>query len=150
MGGDGQDFGREALDTLNQQMENLRGRIVVIVAGYPDRMEEFLAANPGLASRFTERVEFPDYSGAELLEILRGMATAEGYYLTPQAEQRARTWFDAERSARPGSFGNGRAARKLLGAMEARLGARLATTADEASEIDLSTFQAQDVPDVRR
>jgi SpoVK/Ycf46/Vps4 family AAA+-type ATPase len=150
VGGDGQDFGREALDTLNQQMENLRGRIVVIAAGYPDRMEEFLAANPGLASRFNERVEFPDYSGAELLEILRGMATAEGYHLTPEAEQLARAWFEAERSARPGSFGNGRAARKLLSAMEARLGARLATTADDAGESDLSTFQAQDVPDVRR
>lgn len=150
VGGDGQDFGREALDTLNQQMENLRGRIAVIAAGYPDRMEEFLAANPGLASRFTARVEFPDYSGAELLEILHSMAVAEGYQLTSDAEQRAGAWLAAERSARPGSFGNGRAARKLLSTMEARLGARLAALGDEVDDIELSTFRGEDVPDARR
>jgi SpoVK/Ycf46/Vps4 family AAA+-type ATPase len=150
VGGDGQDFGREALDTLNQEMENRRGRIAVIAAGYPDRMEAFLAANAGLASRFTARVEFPDYSGAELLEILRSMAAAEGYRITPEAEQRAGAWLAAERSARPDSFGNGRAARKLLSTMEARLGARLAALDDDGSDIDLSTFHGEDVPDARR
>ena len=77
-----------------------------------------------MASRFTERVEFPDYSGAELVEILRAMAAREEYHITPEAEKKALAWFEAERRAKPGSFGNGRAARGLLGSMEARLGAR--------------------------
>jgi SpoVK/Ycf46/Vps4 family AAA+-type ATPase len=146
---DGNDFGREAIDALNQQMENLRGRIAVIAAGYPGPMEEFLAANPGLASRFTVRVEFPDYSSGELLEILDAMAAREGYRLTARAERRALAWFDAERAARPGSFGNGRAARGLLEVMEANLGDRT-LLADDADDGMLSTFHAEDVPDARR
>jgi SpoVK/Ycf46/Vps4 family AAA+-type ATPase len=148
-GGSGSDFGKEAIDTLVQQMENLRGRIAVIAAGYPGPMEEFLATNPGLASRFTVQVEFPDYSGAELLEILQAMAAREEYQLTPAAEKKALAWFEAERHARPGSFGNGRAARGLLEYMEARLGARLAATPD-ADDAELSTFREEDVPDATR
>ena len=58
-------------------------------------MEEFLATNPGLASRFTVRVEFPDYSGAELLQILLSMAAREEYQLTQAAEKKALAWFEA-------------------------------------------------------
>lgn len=148
-GGGGRDFGTEAIDTLVQQMENLRTRISVIAAGYPGPMEKFLAANPGLASRFTVRVEFPDYSDGELLDILTAMAATEGYRLTDGARHKALAWFRAERAARPDSFGNGRAARGLLGAMEANLGERL-LTADEADTEELNTFRAEDVPDDRR
>jgi SpoVK/Ycf46/Vps4 family AAA+-type ATPase len=148
-GGSGNDFGKEAIDTLVQQMENLRGRITVIAAGYPAPMEEFLTTNPGLASRFTVRVEFPDYSGAELLEILRSMAAREEYQLTPGAEKNAMAWFEAARHAKPGSFGNGRAARGLLELMEARLGARMSATL-EADDAELSTFREEDVPDAAR
>ena len=145
-GGSGNDFGKEAIDTLVQQMENLRGRIAVIAAGYPAPMEEFLATNPGLASRFTVRVEFPDYSGAELLEILLSMAAREEYQLTQAAEKKALAWFEAAWRAKPGSFGNGRAARGLLELMEARLGARM-SAAPEADDDELSTFREEDVPD---
>ncbi len=148
-GDDGRDFGQEAIDTLNQEMENRRGRLCVIAAGYPDPMQRFLAANPGLASRFTVRVEFPDYSGPELLDILRAMAAHEEYRLTPEAEVKALAWFEARRAADPGGFGNGRAARGLLGEMEARLSDRVATT-DVADDDELSIFTAEDVPDVRR
>jgi SpoVK/Ycf46/Vps4 family AAA+-type ATPase len=147
-GRDGADFGREAIDVINQQMENLRGRIAVIAAGYPGPMADFLAANPGLASRFTVRVEFPDYSGAELLQILTAMAAKEGYRLTPDAERRALAWFEAARAANPGGFGNGRAARGLLETMEQSLGARTLLM-DDADDATLSTFTAEDVPDVR-
>ncbi len=146
-GGASNDFGKEAIDTLVQQMENLRGRLAVIAAGYPEPMEEFLTTNPGLGSRFTERVEFPDYSGAELVEILRAMAAREEYQITPEAEKKALAWFEAERRAKPGSFGNGRAVRGLLGSMEARLGARLMAVPD-ADDTELSTFREEDVPDV--
>jgi len=141
--GDSRDFGQEAIDTLNQDMENLRGRLVVIAAGYPRQMDEFLVSNPGLESRFTVRVDFPDYSDSELLEILLAMATKDEYVIAPAARDRALTWFAAQRAARLDAFGNGRAARGLLAEMEARLGARVA--ADQDAD-DLSTFQAQDVP----
>ena len=147
VGGAGNDFGKEAIDALVQQMENLRGRISVIAAGYPGPMEEFLTTNPGLASRFTVRVEFPDYSGAELVEILRAMAAREEYQITPEAEKKALAWFEAEQRASPGSFGNGRAARGLLELMEARLGARVMAMPD-ADDDELSTFGEEDVPDV--
>src|SRR6185437_1269010 len=146
---DGNDFGREAIDALNQQMENLRGRIAVIAAGYPGPMAEFLDANPGLASRFTVRVDFPDYSGGELLQILDAMAAKEGYRLTPEAEAKAVAWLEAQRAARPDGFGNGRAARGLLETLEASLGARTLLM-DDADDETLSLFTAQDVPDVRR
>jgi SpoVK/Ycf46/Vps4 family AAA+-type ATPase len=142
-GDDGRDFGHEAIETLIQDMENHRGRLAVIAAGYPDRMAGFLAANPGLESRFTHRVNFPDYSDAELLDILRSMAGAEDYVLTPGAAERARAWLAAQRAARPGAFGNGRAVRGLLAEMEARLGARIGDDPDA----DVSTFDAADVPD---
>jgi SpoVK/Ycf46/Vps4 family AAA+-type ATPase len=148
-GDDGRDFGQEAIDTLNQEMENRRGRLCVIAAGYPDQMQRFLTANPGLASRFTVRVEFPDYSGPELLDILRAMAAQEEYRLTPEAEVKALAWFEARRAADAGGFGNGRAARGLLGEMEARLSDRIAA-ADVVGDDELSIFTAEDVPDVRR
>jgi SpoVK/Ycf46/Vps4 family AAA+-type ATPase len=147
-GGDGRDFGTEAIDALVQQMENLRGRLCVIAAGYPAPMEEFLSTNPGLASRFTARVHFPDYSDTELLQILQAMAAADEFTLTAAAEKRAVAWFAAARAARPDAFGNGRAARNLLGEMQASLGARTATT--EADVSQLSTFEAEDIPDARR
>jgi SpoVK/Ycf46/Vps4 family AAA+-type ATPase len=141
-----QDFGQEAIDTLNQEMENRRGRLCVIAAGYPGPMAGFLAANPGLASRFTVRVEFPGYSANELLAILRAMAASEDYQLAPEAAAKARALFDARRRASPDSFGNARAARGLLAEMESRLSERTAAAADGSAE--LSIFTAPDVPDV--
>ena len=94
----GIDFGHEAIDTLVPEMENRRGRLCVIAAGYPADMERFLTANPGLASRFGGRVEFPDYSGRELVTILAGMAAKEGFTLDAGAEAAALTWFDARRA----------------------------------------------------
>ena len=134
---------QESIDTLNLEIENFRGRLVVIAAGYPQDMQKFLGANPGLASRFSIHVNFPDYSNAELLNILQAMARAEEYTLTPEAQDRALAWFAAQRAAYPGGFGNGRAVRGLLVQMEAKLGARVAA---DLEANNLSTFTAQDVP----
>jgi SpoVK/Ycf46/Vps4 family AAA+-type ATPase len=138
------DFGREAVDTLVQEMENLRGSLVVVAAGYPAKMEQFLALNPGLSSRFTERVMFPDFSDSELGEILRRGAEREGYTLPPDALDRAARWFSAERRRNP-DFGNARDARTLLGRMEARLGRRVNDEPDDAP--GRYTFRPEDVPD---
>ncbi|WP_165495480.1 AAA family ATPase [Actinomadura roseirufa] len=140
--GDGRDdFGQEAVDTLTQEMENGRGRVVVIAAGYTAEMERFLDANTGLASRFGARVAFPPYSLEELLEILAGMAAAEGYALDDGAVRRAAALLD--RARRAPDFGNARGVRTLLEEMDAGIAAR--THLDPAADPDL--LRAEDVPD---
>ncbi|MFJ8630207.1 AAA family ATPase [Streptomyces sp. NPDC093568] len=142
----GGDFGREAIDTLTREMEDLRGRLVVVAAGYAGPMEGFLAQNPGLRSRFTERVMFPHYSGAELVEILRRMALDRDprYELPDAVAGRARSWLDRQRIAHPEDFGNGRTVRVLLDRMEARMARRLT---DDMSVGRPSAFAPEDVPD---
>jgi SpoVK/Ycf46/Vps4 family AAA+-type ATPase len=144
-GADGRDFGHEVIDTLVAAMENLRGQLVVIAAGYPGPMEEFLRSNPGLLSRFTERVAFPDYSEADLGEILRRVCVAEGYTLPPEVLAQAVRWFAARRRLDPDSFGNARAARSLFERMEASLARRVSGEPDEAP--GLSTFHQDDIPE---
>jgi SpoVK/Ycf46/Vps4 family AAA+-type ATPase len=143
----GNDFGAEAIDTLVPEMENRRGRLCVIAAGYPRDMERFLRANPGLASRFTEHVEFPDYTGDELVTILAGMAAREGFTLDAGAAAGARTWFEARRARDGADFGNARTARGLLGEMRRRLADRTMDLEDGSPELDI--FTAEDLPDVR-
>jgi SpoVK/Ycf46/Vps4 family AAA+-type ATPase len=143
--GGGHDFGLEAIDTLVPEMENRRGRLCVIAAGYPRDMERFLQANPGLASRFTEHVRFPDYTGDELVTILAGMAAQEGFTLDPGAAAQALTWFEARRARDGAAFGNARTARALLGEMRRRLAERVIDI--EVADAELDTFTAQDMPD---
>ena len=143
-GADGRDFGYEAIDTLVAAMENLRGQLVVIAAGYPGPMEEFLRSNPGLLSRFTERVAFPDYSETDLGEILRRICSADGYELPPEVLAQAVRWFAGQRRLHPDSFGNARAARGLFERMEASLARRVSSEPDGAP--GLSTFRKDDIP----
>ncbi len=144
--GGAHDFGQEAIDTLTPAMENLRGRFVVIAAGYPSVMEEFLARNEGLRSRFTERVEFPDYTVEELTEILARMSVSTGYVLTEPARDRAAGWFRIQKAAHPDNFGNGRAVRGLLDRMETRLAERTLVLPDDADRSVFTTFLPDDVP----
>jgi SpoVK/Ycf46/Vps4 family AAA+-type ATPase len=143
----GSDFGAEAIDALVPEMENRRGRLCVVAAGYPRDMERFLQANPGLASRFTEHVEFPGYSGDELVTILSDMAAGEGFSLAPAAAAKARTWFDARRDRDGANFGNARTARGLLAGMRRRLAERTLDLDEGDPALDI--FTAADVPDVR-
>jgi SpoVK/Ycf46/Vps4 family AAA+-type ATPase len=138
----GADFGKEAVDTLVREMELWNDRLVVIAAGYPREMDAFLRSNSGLASRFTERVEFPPYSTEELVEVLRRRGAADGYILTTEAAERAGQWFDRRR-ADPIRFGNAREVRGLFAAMESRLAGRLLAA---PTITDHSTFIADDVP----
>jgi SpoVK/Ycf46/Vps4 family AAA+-type ATPase len=143
----GNDFGPEAIDTLVPEMENRRGRLCVIAAGYPADMDRFLQANLGLASRFTERVDFPDYSGPELLAILTAMAAQEGFSLDAGAQAAALRWFDVARTREGANFGNARTARGLLGEMRRRLSERTEDLPDGSPELDI--FVGEDVPHVR-
>ena len=102
------DFGGEAIDTLLKAMEDHRDELVVIAAGYPEPMESFLGANPGLESRFNKHIFFPDYTGPELYKIFQAQAEKNGYRLEPEAEDFARAWFEDLYAQRGENFGNGR------------------------------------------
>lgn len=108
----GNDFGREAIDAIVKFMEDNRGAIAVIVAGYPDRMKTFLESNPGLASRFDLTVGFPDYTEIELMEILDGMMAEHEFVFGEGARHVA---FATVRSFDRGdNFGNAREVRRLF------------------------------------
>ncbi|MFH9268479.1 AAA family ATPase [Streptomyces sp. NPDC017546] len=144
-GGSGADFGREAIDTLVKLMEDHREDVVVVAAGYPKEMTDFLASNPGLASRFTRSVEFSDYTSGELVTIVERMCTSHRYELDPAARTALFTRF--ERIPRDAGFGNGRTARKVFEEMVDRQATRLATL-PEAGERELALLTAMDVGDV--
>src|SRR5438445_10150766 len=110
--GDRLDFGDEAIETLLKRMEDNRHRLVVIVAGYPRLMRRFLESNPGLRSRFSREIEFPDYSTAELVEIFARFAVEAEYTVGDGVDETLRGIF--ERAERDESFGNARFARTLF------------------------------------
>jgi tetratricopeptide (TPR) repeat protein len=109
-----EDFGREAVTQLVKRMEDERGRLAVIVAGYPEPMSRFLASNPGLASRVSEVIQFDDYSPTELAEIFTSFAADADYSLTPAGAERLTTLFEEICATRTESFGNARTARNLF------------------------------------
>jgi SpoVK/Ycf46/Vps4 family AAA+-type ATPase len=130
-------YGREAVDTLVKELEDRRDDLVVIVAGYPEPMEAFIAANPGLASRFRTTIAFEDYSDDELTDILTGLAAGADYELTPTALDQFGVILASTR--RDQSFGNGRFARNVLEAAIGRHAWRLrdvtAPTTDQLRQL---------------
>ena len=119
-------YGKEAVDTLMKRMEDDRGKFVVIASGYKDRMEAFLSANPGLASRFTHRLHIDDYNEDELLAIFKKMAAKDDYRLSQEAEYKLTGKIYAMVTARTASFGNAREMRTLLDTIVGRLSERVA------------------------
>ncbi|NEA24769.1 AAA family ATPase [Actinomadura bangladeshensis] len=138
----GDAYGQEAIATLIQLMEEYRGDLVVIAAGYEREMRRFLTANPGLESRFPKRVAFPDYTDTELVAIFRHLATAEGFTLAPDVPDRLRALLRT--SPRGPSFGNGRLMRNLLDAAIAAQGERI-TTGDRPDDTEITTLRAADL-----
>lgn len=133
------DFGREAIETLLKGMEDNRDDLVVIVAGYSDRMEEFIGSNPGLESRFNKYFYFPDYNGKELLEIFNGRCESGGYELSGPAAEAAARIFDELYENRDENFGNGRDVRNIFENMISRQADRLAAM-DAPTRQDLVTI----------
>jgi SpoVK/Ycf46/Vps4 family AAA+-type ATPase len=113
-GGSDNDFGQEAIETLLKLMEDNRGDLVVIAAGYRDRMETFIESNPGLRSRFTRFIDFPDYNADELTTIFTRLAEEEGYELGEGVIETIRRKMLDEYVARTPTFGNGRMVRNLF------------------------------------
>lgn len=107
-------FGLECIDTLVKGMEDYRDDLVVILAGYTREMQEFLTANSGLKSRFPNLIEFPDYTGAELLQIARLQAQGKGYAIDARCDTPLLTYFNAVQLTRARDAGNGRLARNKV------------------------------------
>ncbi|MDP9440611.1 MAG: hypothetical protein M3P34_00190, partial [Actinomycetota bacterium] len=140
-GGDN-DFGQEATDTLVKLMEDHRDDIVVVAAGYPDEMHEFVESNPGLRSRFPKTIHFPDYTTDELVSIFESMCKKSSYTCSVQAKDAARRFFD--RQVRDKGFGNGRLARNLFESAMAHQASRLVPLAEPTNE-QLMELLAEDI-----
>ena len=140
-------YGKEAVDTLMKRMEDDRGKFVVIVAGYKDRMEMFLNTNPGLASRFTHRLHIDDYNEDELVAIFKKMASKQDYQLSPDAEFKLMGEVCHMVMNKRESFGNAREMRNLLDTTIGRLSERVASMPPQS--ITAETYKmimAEDIP----
>ncbi|MEX5631807.1 AAA family ATPase [Parafrankia sp. FMc2] len=142
--GSGSDFGREAIDTLVKLMEDHRDEVVVVVAGYAPQMRTFLAANPGLASRFSRTIEFDSYTSAELVTIVERLCRTHHYALEYETQESLRRHFDT--MGRTETFGNARVARQVFEDMLGRQAYRLARTPD-APELELARLLPADLGD---
>ncbi len=138
------DFGIEAIDTIVKLVEDRRDSVVVIAAGYPDEMQAFIGANPGLTSRFPRTIHFPDYSDDELLAIFRFQADEAGYTCPPETLTKVTFWFRAQ--PRVKGFGNGRLARNLFEESVGRQASRIVAGASPSDE-QLAALLPEDVPD---
>jgi stage V sporulation protein K len=112
--GDESDFGQEAIDTLVKRMEDHRDRLIVIVAGYPDEMKQFIKSNPGLDSRFNLFIDFKNYSPKELLAIFQIFCEKNEYTTTPESDEKLLAGFAQAIKLQPFDFGNGRFIRNLF------------------------------------
>lgn len=142
-GGSGQDFGQEAIDALLKQMEDHRDELVVIAAGYSQEMADFLATNPGLASRFPTHLEFPDYDDEELIQMFRAIVAGTGLQHGEDVIAAVRERIPAER---PANFGNGRSMRNFVDAALRRQAMRLSTVEEPTSDA-VRTLEVEDLPE---
>ena len=116
------EFGAEAIAELVKLMEDHRDDLAVIVAGYPDQMRQFIDSNPGLRSRFTHYIDFPDYTAPELCEVFEGFAATAEVRLGPGVTERLEKLFGLALNI--GNFGNARYARSLFEQSYANLATR--------------------------
>ena len=142
--GDENDFGKEAIDTLLKEMEDKRDRLVVIVAGYTELMRSFLRSNPGLQSRFSKTIEFPDYSAVELFAMFQASVRKEQSEATPEALDTVQDGIRRILAQRDDNFGNAREIRKLMECVKQEQANRLAAHGSAKAK-DLRTIQAADV-----
>jgi probable Rubsico expression protein CbbX len=138
------DYGAESIEILLQVMENQRDDLVVILAGYKDRMDTFFQSNPGMQSRIAHHVDFPDYSPEELLQISKLMLAQSNYRLSPDAEK-ALIEYIVKRMKMP-NFANARSIRNALDRSRLRHANRLfSQRSGQLTKIDLMTIEAEDI-----
>ena len=142
--GDSKDYGQECIDILLQVMENDRDKLVVILAGYKDRMDLFFESNPGMSSRIAHHLDFAPYKVDELTAIGRAMLEESSYYLSAEAEEVFRRYLTL-RMAQP-RFANARSARNELERARLRHAFRLATEPEtHRTKDDLMRLEAEDI-----
>ncbi|MCF8566501.1 CbbX protein [Alicyclobacillus tolerans] len=137
------DYGQETIEILLQVMENQRDDLVVILAGYKDRMDQFFKSNPGMSSRIAHHIDFPDYSKNELLDISKLMLQDQRYRFSAEAEK-AFDQYLARRMGMP-RFANARSVRNALDRARLRQANRLYDRAGQCTVKDLLTLEAQDI-----
>nr|YP_009392236.1 Rubisco expression protein [Osmundaria fimbriata]ARW60798.1 Rubisco expression protein [Osmundaria fimbriata] len=138
------DYGAEAIEILLQVMENQRDDLVVIFAGYKDKMDKFYESNPGLSSRVTNHVDFPDYTAEELLQIAKLMLEEQQYKFASDADPVLLDY--AERRMQQPHFANARSIRNAIDRARMRQANRIFASGDKVlTKIDLTTIQAEDI-----
>jgi len=137
------DYGQETIEILLQVMENQREDLVVILAGYKERMEEFFALNPGMRSRIAHHIEFPPYSAEELFQIGKLMLERQGYRFTQEAEKAFLEYL--ERRMRLPNFAYARSVRNALDRFKLRQAYRLYQKAGPVTPEELMTITADDI-----
>ncbi len=137
-------YGDEAINTIVQEMENHRNELIVIFAGYPDKMEAFLDRNPGLRSRIAHHIHFADYSTDELCRIAEHIAGKKGLVIAPEAMEKIREIMDESRCRE--DFGNGRFARNIIEKARLSQSSRLVKMDfDDVRPEDVKTIRAEDI-----
>ena len=144
LSGEGRDFGKEAVATLLKRMEDDRDRLIVILAGYPNEMQRFIDTNPGLQSRFSRYIHFPDYSAKELYAIFEMYAKKYDYTISSDAEEALRNLFTAATITRSRNFGNGRYVRNVFDKTIEKQANRLAKYGSVTIEL-LSQIRVEDI-----
>jgi probable Rubsico expression protein CbbX len=137
------DYGQESIEILLQVMENQREDLVVILAGYKDRMDSFFVSNPGMSSRIAHHIDFPDYTIEELEGIGKLMIQAEGYNFTPEAQKTFREYLEL-RKGQP-RFANARSVRNAIERARLRHASRLMETDRPVSREELTTLATEDL-----
>ena len=143
--GEGQDFGREAIETLLKLMEDHRDNLIVIVAGYTDKMAQFLESNPGLRSRFNHHLVFADYSPEKLLHIFNGFTERSGLLVSQDAAEKVLSVFNSEWNSRDKTFGNARLARNFFESAVSNQASRIVAIKDITDQ-ELATIEVDDIP----
>ena len=142
---DRSDYGQEAINILLKRMEDHRDRLIIIVAGYPALMQQFIQSNPGLSSRFTRSIIFEDYSVSEMCRIFANMCKKEEYTLSKEALAYACVLFCLAHSQKDEHFGNGRFVRNVYENTTMKQSARLAAE-PKITKQALATLEHIDIP----
>jgi probable Rubsico expression protein CbbX len=137
------DYGQEAIEILLQAMENERDKLVVILAGYKDRMDEFFGSNPGMQSRVAHHIDFPDFTVEELMQIGELMLEQRAYAFSPEAREVFREYI--ERRRRRPRFAHGRSIRNAIDRARLRQASRLFESETALGRDELITIEAEDL-----
>lgn len=136
------DYGQETIEILLQVMESQREDLVVVLAGYKDRMDRFFASNPGMSSRIAHHIDFPDFTLDELEQIGALMVRSEGYAFTPETAETFRSYLEHRRT-QPW-FANGRSVRNAIERARLRQANRLIELGRPVDKDDLTTLAPED------